>query len=105
MIPAVPGPPVAVTNAPWLSPVAGRMAKVTSIVRSSELLKWSRGISMVTQVKSESGHGAPSRASMMSVVERSTGGSTSAWLVQAATTRHRAVAIDLITIEERRPPL
>jgi hypothetical protein len=42
---------------------------------------------------------------MMSVVERSTGGSTSAWLVQAATTRHRAVAIDLITIEERRPPL
>ena len=39
MMPAVPGPPVAVTKAPLLSPVAGRIANVTSMVLSSELSK------------------------------------------------------------------
>ncbi len=66
-MPAVPGPPVAVTNTPSRSPVAGRTANTTS-VDTPMSWKWSSGTSIVTQVKSESGQGSPPSCSSRSSV-------------------------------------
>src|SRR3970282_941181 len=68
-IPELPGPPVAVTKTPRLSPEAGKTAKGTGMLRPSAGPKWSSGISRVTPVNSDSGHRKPPRSSRIWSVE------------------------------------